>query len=164
MRTSIYLLPTHLSTHPSIVTSDRHRPGSLSRTSCTPTLRRGSSIRSTRVQTCPAGRLLAGHRPPLGKYRMSVDSRQRLIHYFQHLSPKISPFSSGSGSISGSSPDLLCTRQSAHLPTLTSGPSPTEFLTPYQLFADLEERLLPRGRSQCDFALPMSRWQVDDHL
>ena len=38
---------------------------------------------------------------------------------------------------------------------MTSGPSLTEFLTPYRLYADLEARLLLYGRPECGFALQM---------
>jgi hypothetical protein len=47
--------------------------------------------------------------------------------------------------------DPLWTRQLAHLPTVTSGSSPTELFILYQLFADFEERLLlyDQPKSEC---------------
>lgn len=39
-----------------------------------------------------------------------------------------------------------------NLLTITSGPLPTEFLTSYRLYADLDERLLLYGRPECGFA------------
>src|SRR5438045_1570274 len=47
---------------------------------------------------------------------------------------------------------------------MTSGPSLTEFLTPYQLYADPAEWLLLCGRPERGFALRVPLWHVSDHL
>lgn len=43
--------------------------------------------------------------------------------------------------------------QSTHPLTVTPGPSLSEFLIPYQLYADSAKRLLLRRRSKYDFAM-----------
>jgi hypothetical protein len=47
---------------------------------------------------------------------------------------------------------------------MTSGPSPTEFLTPYQLYANSMEQLLLYGRPESGFACGLAPWHVSDRL